>query len=70
MSVSFPEDDWYPEDEYLFEDMSDDEAEFVKSALMDLASVILPEDEMDALVAEFGDFLNATPDGVDPHEEG
>lgn len=70
MTTAFPDDDWTPEEEALFADIDDDEAEFIVSAFMDYLSFVLPEDEIDSMVADFGDVLGATPDGVPPYEEG
>lgn len=60
MSVMFPEDDWFPEDEDLEAEMFSDMEDFLD----------MDEDDINAAVQMFSDILGATPDGVDPYAEG
>lgn len=61
MSVSFPEDDWFPEDDYdnYLSDFVDTD-DFLN----------MDQEDIDAAVEMFSQILGATPDGVPPYEEG
>lgn len=61
MPVSFPDDDWFPEDNY--DNYLSDFAEVDNFLNMD-------EADINAAVAMFSQILGATPDGVPPYEEG